>query len=77
MLVHFPGLFEQPARFGRISMPAKFDQGFCVSPGGRVLLRVLVEKASHFVIAILAKQEPGERIASALVVIGIEPKHVL
>ena len=58
-------------------MPAKGEQGPGVGPGGRAFEREPVEEPCQVVVAVEVQQPGGQRVPHSLVVVRVEPEHVL
>ena len=67
---------EQFAGPRRIAVLAESQQGGGEGPLGRGVVLILLEQPPQIVVAIELQQPVGQQIADALVVAGVQPKHV-
>src|SRR6516162_7960439 len=68
---------EHFARFGLVARTAKRQESARPDPGRRTVLFVGCSQIGGFLVATKKKQAVDEKVADALIVVGIEAKHVL
>ena len=74
--VPLAGHLEELAGLGRVTLPVEREQRLAVKPVRRGVV-VLLEQPGRFLVPVQVQEERRQRIADPLIIVGIEPEHLL